>query len=69
MVFLTIIASVGFNELAFFVGISYIFGRFLYSFGYMNSPGMRVPGALVLDLSLIGQLYMAVMTCVKQWPK
>ena len=49
-----------FPKPAAIAGVSYIVGRFLYTFGYRNSgPKGRMVGALVLDLALLSLLGMS----------
>ena len=69
MILFTILAGICSNETAFITALVYIGGRFLYSFGYMRSPGLRVPGAAVQDGALLFQFYLAVNGLVKHWPQ
>lgn len=41
------------------LGSTLVVGQLIYSIGYMMSPAMRVPGALLIDAALVGLLGLA----------
>lgn len=47
---------------------AYSIGRFLFSLGYTSAgPNARVPGAILMDLAILGQLILAFVSVGKMF--
>ena len=57
-----LVAGIDYPFITFLLLIVYSVGRITYAFGYMNSPGKRVPGVLMGSLSLLVILVLAYKT-------
>eukprot|EP01113_Clastostelium_recurvatum_P031150 TRINITY_DN385_c0_g1_i2.p1 TRINITY_DN385_c0_g1~~TRINITY_DN385_c0_g1_i2.p1 ORF type:complete len:177 (+),score=45.29 TRINITY_DN385_c0_g1_i2:479-1009(+) len=56
-----LVSGIFFPKYALWAGIAYSIGRVLYGLGYKNGgASARVPGALILDVSLVSLFGMAV---------
>ena len=56
---LLLVAGLHYPLAAATLGAGLIVGRLIYGIGYMISPTMRVPGALLIDVALVGLLGLA----------
>ena len=54
-----LISGIGYPKETFYLCLTYCIARLMYSFGYMQSPKMREPGAILQDLVLFGFLGLA----------
>ena len=56
----TVIAGVSHPAWAFRLQMGYLFGRILFALGYTKAgPNARIPGALLMDVCMLGMIYFA----------
>ena len=55
----SVIGGLSYSDWVLYLDITYCVARVMYGFGYMSSPKMRVPGALLQDLALLGLIGVA----------
>ena len=52
----SVVAGMQDAQTTFYMQVAYAVARVIYAWGYMKSPKMRVPGAIIQDLALLGLL-------------
>lgn len=53
------VAGIGNPMIATWMGVALIVGRIIYGIGYIVSPALRLPGAIIIDVALIGLVGLA----------
>ena len=48
------------------IGYSLILGRILFTVGYLHSPNLRVPGALISYIAVFTGAYFAISACLDE---
>ena len=61
IVAITVMAALTYPWISFGFIVAYWCGRFLFTLGYTKfGPNARLPGAIVMDLVIFGQLVLAI---------
>lgn len=64
----SIVAGIVYPWITFAFQLTFIIGRILFSIGYTKcGPGARVPGALIMDVVILGVFGLSIASLVKIW--